>query len=251
MDLGNHEFFTGTNFELCFNQKLCSASIYLSFEEVIEVCEKYNIEAEIRLNSKNAEGAKALNINPFDSMWIEPNYEFYTFVTIEFFSQDITLFVNNGPDEEKWQDYWKINHSEATLQTLKYFLEASQEWLVPKKRLSFKIFSDEEVGELVKKKFVRSEIKVIADKKNKKSGDIFIEYALNGQASGIKATLSKWHAFIVEDIIIILSTKKLINFMEQYFNTSRDVVGGVCNNKKGLLIPFKELIDMSPNQYKD
>ena len=107
---------------------------------------------------------------------------------------------------------------------------------------------DLEVGQLAEKAladiFENSTIEVKNDLKASKTGNLFIEYMSRGKPSGIGTTKAQWYAFIVEDRIVILPTEKLKLIARKYFNTKRDVLGGDSNSSKGILVPFKELIEV-------
>ena len=107
---------------------------------------------------------------------------------------------------------------------------------------------DLEIGQLGEKTLASilegNKIEVKTDIKTRTTGNVFVEYMSRGKPSGIGTTKAQWYAFIVEDRIVILPTEKLKLIARKYFNTKRDVLGGDSNSSKGILVPFKELIEV-------
>ncbi len=99
------------------------------------------------------------------------------------------------------------------------------------------------LANILKSKGDTIEVKTDKDAiKNKKTGNVFIEYQYKNKASGISKSKAIWYAFVISnENIIIIETKKLKNICRKYLNTKRDVKGGDNNTSKGILLPLNEL----------
>lgn len=76
------------------------------------------------------------------------------------------------------------------------------------------------------------------------TGNIAIEVMSRGKDSGIRTTTSShWvYKIVAADLILVLTTSKLKDFVDANMDTYRVVMGGDSWTSKMLLIPIKDLI---------
>jgi len=88
------------------------------------------------------------------------------------------------------------------------------------------------------------------DYKAWKTGNIAVEYAMNGQPSGIAKTEAKYVAYVLvdeqqnENAAIFLKTNIIQNMCRKYLgDTRRDIKGGDNNSSSLILLPVEELLN--------
>jgi len=81
------------------------------------------------------------------------------------------------------------------------------------------------------------------------TGNVAIEYACDGEKSGIAKTKATWWAILLNgskyngECIVIIKTERLRSIARKYFGTKRDVSGGDNNKARMILLPVKELLN--------
>lgn len=88
------------------------------------------------------------------------------------------------------------------------------------------------------------------DYKAWKTGNIAVEYAMNGQPSGIAKTEAKYVAYVLvdeqqnENAAIFLKTNIIQDMCRKYLgDTRRDIKGGDNNSSSLILLPIEELLN--------
>ena len=88
------------------------------------------------------------------------------------------------------------------------------------------------------------------DYKAWKTGNIAVEYGMNGELSGIAKTEAKYVAYVLvdeqqnENVAIFLKTDIIQNMCRKYLgDPKRDIKGGDNNNSSLILLPVEELLN--------
>tara|TARA_R100001244_G_scaffold131259_1_gene104292 strand:- start:123 stop:470 length:348 start_codon:yes stop_codon:yes gene_type:complete len=88
-----------------------------------------------------------------------------------------------------------------------------------------------------------SKIEVKTDYQATETGNIFVEYRSRNKPSGIVTTHAQWFAYLLSnELIILISTKKLTDLCRKYLGTKRDIIGGDSDTSQGILLPIKDLL---------